>query len=680
MIAMALALEPAILIADEPTTALDVTIQAQILELLQDLNQERGLSVILITHDLGVVAEVADRVLVMYAGQIVEQGSLDEIFYDPQHPYTWGLLGSIARLDQERAERLSQIAGQPPSLLALPAGLPLRASLPARLREVLRAAGARGAPARAPRATLDRCWLEPARQEEPARGRGPDRLLEAPSLMAKGDPILEVEHLVKHFPIKSGILFDREVASVKAVDDVSLTLHEGETLGLVGESGCGKSTLCRTILQLLEPTSGSVKFGGKELVGLSRQEMRPLRREMQMIFQDPYASLNPRKRVGQIIGDPIRTARPRLRHRAAPRGPGADGPGRACSPSTTTATRTSSPAASGRRIGIATGTGAAAEADHRRRAGLGPRRLDPGADHQPARGPPGRVRPLLHLRRPRPRRRPSRLRPDRGHVPGQDRRALSRPTCSTRGRSIPTRSRCSRPCRSRTRRRTRRGSRSCSRATSPARSIRPPACRFHTRCPWATEICSRGRAAARRVRDRPGGGLPSPAERRRRGRSPAPRWLRTALSRPASASPGPSRQPRLLDSFLRVLALDYGTARCGCAISDPTGTLVRPLAAVEPPDPEAIAELVASEEAERVIVGLPVTLSGEEGEQAKLSREFAEELERAARRARRDLRRAPHHPDGGPERPLGRARRPRLARGRAPARVVPGFEAARGEG
>ncbi|HEY7267557.1 MAG TPA: dipeptide ABC transporter ATP-binding protein [Solirubrobacterales bacterium] len=123
--------------------------------------------------------------------------------------------------------------------------------------------------------------------------------------MAKGDPLLEVQHLVKHFPIKQGILFDREVASVKAVDDVSLILREGETLGLVGESGCGKSTLCRTIVQLLEPTSGSVKYRGRELVGLSRREFAPVRREIQMIFQDPYASLNPRKRVGQIIGDPI---------------------------------------------------------------------------------------------------------------------------------------------------------------------------------------------------------------------------------------------------------------------------------------------------------------------------------------------------------------------------------------
>jgi len=123
--------------------------------------------------------------------------------------------------------------------------------------------------------------------------------------MSKGDPLLEVTDLVKYFPIKSGIVIDREVAQVRAVDGVSLTLHEGETLGLVGESGCGKSTLCRAILQLVQPTSGSVRFEGQELVGLSRRELRPLRREMQMIFQDPFASLNPRKRIGQIIGDPL---------------------------------------------------------------------------------------------------------------------------------------------------------------------------------------------------------------------------------------------------------------------------------------------------------------------------------------------------------------------------------------
>jgi peptide/nickel transport system ATP-binding protein len=230
MIAMALALEPEILIADEPTTALDVTVQAQILALLEQLNRERGLATILITHDLGVVAEVADRVLVMHEGTIVERGGLDEIFYSPSDPYTRELLDAVVRID------------------------------------------------------------------------------EAPALRARreSEPLLEVTDLVKHFPVKRGLLFDREVDQVRAVDGVSLSVRQGETLGLVGESGSGKSTLSRTILQLLEPTSGSVRFDGAEIAGLSRRAMRPLRRQMQMIFQDPYASLNPRKRIGQIVGEPLR--------------------------------------------------------------------------------------------------------------------------------------------------------------------------------------------------------------------------------------------------------------------------------------------------------------------------------------------------------------------------------------
>jgi peptide/nickel transport system ATP-binding protein len=229
MIAMALALEPDVLIADEPTTALDVTIQAQILDLLRHLNRERNLATILITHDLGVVAEVADRVVVMHEGKIVEHGGLDQIFYSPKEPYTRKLLDAVVRLDQV-----------PP--------------------------------------------LRPPRVE----------------------PLLEVTGLVKHFSFKRGLLIEREVDRVRAVDGVSFSVSKGETLGLVGESGSGKSTLSRTVLQLLEPTSGSVRFEGREIAGLSRREMRPLRGEMQMVFQDPYASLNPRKRIGQIVGDPLR--------------------------------------------------------------------------------------------------------------------------------------------------------------------------------------------------------------------------------------------------------------------------------------------------------------------------------------------------------------------------------------
>jgi peptide/nickel transport system ATP-binding protein len=230
MIAMALALEPDVLIADEPTTALDVTIQAQILGLLERLNREHNLTTIVITHDLGVVAEVADRVLVMHEGKVVERGNLDEIFYAAKDPYTRRLLGAVLRLDQ------------------------------------------------------------------------------APSLRARqhAAPLLEVTDLVKHYPVKRGLLIDREVDQVRAVDGVSFGVEQGETLGLVGESGSGKSTLSRTVLQLLRPTSGSVRFDGREIAGLSQRQMRPLRAEMQMIFQDPYASLNPRKRVGQIVGEPLR--------------------------------------------------------------------------------------------------------------------------------------------------------------------------------------------------------------------------------------------------------------------------------------------------------------------------------------------------------------------------------------
>ena len=182
MIAMALALEPAVLIADEPSTALDVTIQAQIIELLQDLNQEHGLSVILITHDLGVVAEIADRVLVMYAGQVVEKALLDEIFYDPQHPYTWGLLGSIARLDQDRPDRLPQIGGQPPSLLAPPPGCRFAPRCPHRFEKCSELPALE---ARLPKANdhADRCWLDP--KEKQKLREVDDRIgLEAPEVVA----------------------------------------------------------------------------------------------------------------------------------------------------------------------------------------------------------------------------------------------------------------------------------------------------------------------------------------------------------------------------------------------------------------------------------------------------------------------------------------------------------------
>ena len=376
---------------------------------------------ILITHDLGVVAEVADRVLVMYAGRVVEEGTLDEIFYDPQHPYTWGLLGSLARIDQPRPHRLPQISGAPPSLLDRRRAA--RSGPAARTRSTA-APSCRTLEARSPSAPghLDRCWLEPERKRELRQVEGRIGLEEpaddAASRCSRSGPR-------QALPDQAGAA-DRPPGRPGAGGRRRQPLvARGETLGLVGESGSGKSTLCRVVLQLLKPTSGSVRFEGREIAGLSRREMRPLRREMQMIFQDPYASLNPRKRVGQIVGDPLQAAGRRLRRRAAAAGPGAAGAGRpllrALQPLPARVLRW--PAAADRDRPCA---GAAAEADRRRRAGLGARRLDPGADRQPARRPPGRVRADLRLRRPRHRRRPPRLRPDRGDARRQDRRGGDR--------------------------------------------------------------------------------------------------------------------------------------------------------------------------------------------------------------------------------------------------------------
>ena len=248
MIAMALALEPEVLIADEPTTALDVTIQAQILDLLEQLNREHNMATILITHDLGVVAEVADRVLVMYAGKVVEEGTLDEIFYDPQHPYTWGLLGSLTRIDRPRPHRLPQIAGSPPSLLDLPEGCPFRPRCPHEFSKCTGTPGARGSQRRGPRPPrplLARSGAEAGeaagRRADRARGaaRGESGMNAAEA--KPGCSLLEVTDLVKHFPIKRGILIDREVDQVRAVDGVlSFKVEKGETLGLVGESGSGR--------------------------------------------------------------------------------------------------------------------------------------------------------------------------------------------------------------------------------------------------------------------------------------------------------------------------------------------------------------------------------------------------------------------------------------------------------
>jgi len=278
MIAMALALDPAVLLADEPTTALDVTVQAQILDLLGTLQSERHTAVVMITHDLGVVAGRADRVLVMYAGRVAEVGSVTDIYQRPAHAYSLGLLSSLARMDQRRTERLRPIRGQPPSLIRVPAGCAFHPRCPF-ATEVCRAAAV---------AAPDDL---PPPQERIGGAKA---------------PLLEVEGLTKHFPITSGILLKHHVGDVRAVDGVSFSVVRGETLALVGESGCGKSTTARAVLRLLEPTAGTVRFDGEDITHVGAGRLRALRREMQIVFQDPYASLNPRMTVRNILAEPFR--------------------------------------------------------------------------------------------------------------------------------------------------------------------------------------------------------------------------------------------------------------------------------------------------------------------------------------------------------------------------------------
>jgi peptide/nickel transport system ATP-binding protein len=252
MIAMALASKPKVLIADEPTTALDVTIQGQILDLIKTLQDEEGMSVLFITHDMGVVAEVADRTIVMFRGDAVETGETDDIFHRGKHPYTRALLSAVPRLGS-MAER----------------------QLPMRFPIVDIATG----------------------QTQP--------LVEVTDTVVKSrTPILDVKDLTTRFDIRSG-LFGRKSGAVHAVEKVSFELHEGETLSLVGESGCGKSTTGRSITRLIEPTSGNVVLDGYDVMQLDKTTLRTMRRSVQMIFQDPFASLNPRMSIGSAIMEPF---------------------------------------------------------------------------------------------------------------------------------------------------------------------------------------------------------------------------------------------------------------------------------------------------------------------------------------------------------------------------------------
>jgi len=304
MIAMALSCNPSLLIADEPTTALDVTIQAQILELMRGLKSDLGASIMIITHDLGVIAEMADSVVVMYAGKVVEYSDVHALFASPRHPYTMELLDSIPRITDQPGRRLQPIEGSIPDVLHLPTGC----SFSPRCRFAVAHCRAHEPDLQVlPDGRQARCWMYSPKHaplfppQESVRARK-DEARGARQGGAEPEVILSVRGLTKHFPVKGGV-FQTVVGHVKAVDGVSFDIRKGETLGLVGESGCGKSTAGRLVLRLQEPTSGTVTFEGRDLFALGTRELRAQRRNLQIIFQDPFASLNPRMSVGDILAE-----------------------------------------------------------------------------------------------------------------------------------------------------------------------------------------------------------------------------------------------------------------------------------------------------------------------------------------------------------------------------------------
>jgi peptide/nickel transport system ATP-binding protein len=302
VIAIAIANDPDLIICDEPTTALDVTVQAQILEVLKTARDVTNAGVLIITHDLGVVAEFADRALVMYAGRAVESAAVTELYADRRMPYTAGLLGSIPRLDSARGSRLVPIPGAPPSLVTLPPGCPFAPRCPLVVDACLTAE-----PPLSP--VGEDHWAACIRTDEVA-GRSAAEIYQVPTEPEEaedqpGEVVVRVRDLTKTYRLTKGVVFRRTIGEVRAVDGVSFELPQGKTLGIVGESGSGKSTTLHEILELRAPESGSIEVLGNDVATLSDQRRRELRGDLQVVFQDPVAALDPRLPVFDLIAEPL---------------------------------------------------------------------------------------------------------------------------------------------------------------------------------------------------------------------------------------------------------------------------------------------------------------------------------------------------------------------------------------
>ena len=402
MIAMAIANDPDVIIADEPTTALDVTIQAQVLEVLKKAQQETGAAVIMITHDLGVVAGIADRVTVMYAGRPVEQGSVDEIFSSPRMPYTIGLLGAVPRLDAQDKEALATLEGNPPSVVNLPPGCPFAPRCPMVTDLCLT-----DEPPLAPTdqtGHLAACIYSARIAQEKLDYADIFPVPEIPASPIERIPrdqrktVLQLDDMKRHYPLMKGAVFRRRIGTVYAVDGIDLEVKEGETLGLVGESGCGKSTTLLEILNLKPPTDGRIAVLGRDVGTLERRERQQMRRDLQVVFQDPMASLDPRMPVFDLIAEPLGVFKYSAEGHREP-GQRAAPPGRAGAvfrQSLSPAVLRWAAAADRHRPSPRPG----AEGDRAGRASVCAGRLHPGRGDQPAGRAEGQAQPVVPVRRP----------------------------------------------------------------------------------------------------------------------------------------------------------------------------------------------------------------------------------------------------------------------------------------